>query len=146
MQIKMQVLYPESHHHGSYVRTAWSTQVVVTEIIRSVNISGRTFYGVKVETRDSLGLDWPDPKGLLWVFDDGHGFRIWEEFQHRPLSTQVEPSPIIENIIGYHEMDGIMYFGIKWMEYGSPTWELESDLDPYADLLTDHCLTTTYSR
>ncbi|KJZ68423.1 hypothetical protein HIM_12186 [Hirsutella minnesotensis 3608] len=122
---------------GELIKTAWSSQVVLVAILYTGTFSGHTFYGVVSETRDNFGLDWPRDRGLLWVFDDGHGLRLWEQPEQRPLCVRRDQPPDLEQVLGYFELQEKTYIGVKWRDYGSPTWELEDDMD---DLLTDRCL------
>lgn len=138
--------YKHANYIGSLVRTPWSSQVVVKETLLSVEIRDQTFHGVRTETHDCLGLDWPNTTALLWVFDDGEGLRLWEQPRQRPLYNKNEDLPVIQSILCFYETGGRAYLGIKWEEYDSPTWELETSLGDYADLLTDFFLTAITPR
>jgi hypothetical protein len=100
----------------------------------------RTFYGVRVENLDQTGWDWLDRDGLLWVFDNGQHLEIWQESRQRPRVVDGIPDCGIERIVGhYQDESGRVYYGVKWLNYESPSWELEEDLERCSDLLTRYC-------
>lgn len=125
---------------GSPLSVPWSSNTIVTDILCTLVIEGRTFHGISAKNVDPSCLDWPRSECLLWVTPDGNCVRRWEDIPPRPCYGNLETPLQLERILAHHELNGEMYFGIKWESYALPTWELEGDLDDYADALTDYCL------
>ncbi|KAH6881096.1 hypothetical protein B0T10DRAFT_381786, partial [Thelonectria olida] len=68
----------------------------------------------------------PPSDCLLWVVDDGHGLRAWQECRQLPYIGDEELEPRIREVIGCHECeDGTLYLAARWEDYEGPTWELE---------------------
>ncbi|KAH6972685.1 hypothetical protein EDB80DRAFT_596084 [Ilyonectria destructans] len=130
---------PRGFYHGARIETPWSSMVTVEEVIAATEVSDWKFYGVSVENRDQKHWDWLDTQCLLWVFDDGEDLRIWQDPQQRqPISIE-EPVKCVEQIIGhYQSRNGKSYIAVKWKDRVSPTWEIEQDLENYADIVTDY--------
>ncbi|KAI5456103.1 hypothetical protein BGZ63DRAFT_475770 [Mariannaea sp. PMI_226] len=119
-------------YNKALMTTPWASEVIVKEVLATLEIGGWTFFGVLVENRDPQSWDWLDTECLLWVFDDGQtGLRLWQDVHH--------PVDEIENIIGHYQSSkGCDYLAVKWKNRISPTWELEEDLENWADLITDY--------
>lgn len=87
------------------------------------------FHGVRTETTDER-WDWPDVESLLWVFDDGIGLRLWQDFQYQPRVADGGAAFAVETILGdYESLSGNVYLGVKWRGYDCLTWELEEDME-----------------
>lgn len=129
----MEVIMTEYAHRGRYVRTAWSSQVNIVEVLLSVRVSHWVFHGVRAETTDTL-LDWPTVESLLWVFEDGGDFKVYQDIQYFP--PQVDDGDLdrqIEAILGHYQLAGDTYIAVKWQGHYCPTWELEEDI-PYSSV------------
>jgi hypothetical protein len=125
--------------NGASMTTPWSPMVTVKEVLATIEVSGWKFYGVLVENRDPQFWDWLDTECLLWAFDDGQSLRLWQDPQPKPLKSVEQPANEIEKIIGHHQSSkGDHYVAVKWKDRISPTWEMEQDLDSYADIITDY--------
>lgn len=132
----MEILPAQSMYRGRRVETAWSLHVSVLEVLFSVQVCGWVFHGVRTETSDEQ-WDWPDIDSLLWVFDDGTGLRLWQDFQHQPRVADDGASFEVEAILGdYRSPSGNVYLGVKWRGYDCPTWELEEDMEHHLQLQT----------
>jgi hypothetical protein len=135
----MEIIAPQYYHRGRNIQTAWSPQVTILEVLLSVKVSHWVFHGVRAETLEPL-WDWPDMESLLWVFDDGTGFKLWQDFQHRPRIVNGEAAFGVESVVGHYQSEtGNVYLGVKWWGYDCPTWELEDDmpLHIHFDALSD---------
>lgn len=135
----MEIITPQYHHQGRAVQAAWSPQVIIIEVILSVSVSQWIFHGVRAETCDQH-WDWLDVESLLWVFDDGTGLKLWQDFPHRPRMVNGEAAFGVESIVGhYQSASGNAYVGVKWWGYDCPTWELEDEmpLHIHFDALSD---------
>ncbi|KAH7115701.1 hypothetical protein EDB81DRAFT_655755 [Dactylonectria macrodidyma] len=123
---------PRYWFRGAPVQTTWSQNVLVIEVILTFKTSNRTFHGIRA-VNDDWGLwDWPRVENLLWVVDDGHRLRQWQESRQPPHVMESDSECIVEEVIGYYKADsGHEYVAIKWQDYECPTWELESDLFEY---------------
>ncbi len=130
-----------ARYTGSPVRTPWSSQVFVEEILCSADMQNRTFYGVILRNRECFGAEWLASKTLHWVFDDGNGLRLWEQAEQRPLFLQDDAFPSLEDILCFLQWKGRVYLAVKWREYGCPTWELEETLSSYSEFSTNNRLT-----
>ena len=137
---------PDIDYRGAKVRTPWSSNVVILDVLFSTTVLDKVFYGVKTETRDAMGVDWPVTQSLLWLFKHNGGLQMWQDFRHQPLIAATETFPVIETVIGCHEMNGNLHYAIKWRDHLVPTWELEAKLYNYVDTLTDYDLLMTYSK
>jgi hypothetical protein len=121
---------------SSFVRTAWSSNVTILQVLYTYRTSTHTFLGVRTETLQQKS----DHHSLLWVVKDGQGFRVWQECRQRPFIINGESEFEIQGIIGHYETQtGAVYYAVKWIHYECPTWELEDDLWN-CQLITDYCL------
>ncbi|PTD02483.1 hypothetical protein FCULG_00012565 [Fusarium culmorum] len=114
------------------VATAWSSDILITEVLLTFRAYHRTFYGVKTVNRDCGSWVWPagDSDGLLWVFEEGGQLKVWQEHRQAPYVPLGRPAYEIEHVIGYYQSEAdSSYVGVKWKDYESPTWELEEDID-----------------
>ncbi len=124
----MELISAQYSHRGRLVKTPWSPQVRILEVLFSVRVSCRVFHGVRAETED-MNWDWPDVENLLWVFDGGNGLQLSQVFQHHPHVVDRMINGKIEAIVGdYQSSSGNVYFGVKWEGYDCPTWELEEEI------------------
>ena len=124
----MEVLAPQRRHRGRHVRTTWSPEVVILEVLLTIRVSSHIFHGVRAETVDQL-WDWVDVESLLWVLDTGTELTLWRDFEARPRISNMDSTHRIEAILGMHESAGSnVYLGVKWRDYGCPTWELEDEI------------------
>lgn len=132
----MEILTTEFFHRGRRVETTWSLHVTVVEVLISVQVSRCVFHGVRTETTDPQ-WDWPDVESLLWVFDDGTGLRLWQDFQQQPRVADGRAAFPVETILGnYQSPSGNVYLSVKWRGYDCPTWELEEDMEHHLQLET----------
>lgn len=132
----MYLPYPNTYYRGAQVSTLWSSKAIVKDIYFNVCIRGRTFYGVRLEVSNDLQLDWPNLTSLVWVLDDGSCLRMWQNFSQPPLFTSNTPLPVIERIVGYVELNGVIFYAVVWRNYDTPTWQSETELGPYTEILT----------
>ena len=125
---------------GLFIKTEWSSRLVILEVLYTIKKLGRTFYGVRFENLDEKTGDWLQTEGPLWVYKEGRDIRIWQECRQRPRFIEGEPeSDEIRKIIGhYYSQTGLVYYAIMWAEYMCPTWELEEDLDSCSQLITEY--------
>ena len=124
---------------GSFIKTDWSSQLVIIEVLYTVENLVRTFHGVRFKNLEKKTEDWPQDEGLLWVYNEGHIVRIWQECRQRPRFIEGEPDCEIREIVGhYYTQTGLVYYAILWMEYECPTWELEENLDSCSQLITEY--------
>ncbi|KAK4206201.1 hypothetical protein QBC37DRAFT_301271 [Rhypophila decipiens] len=134
----MMQLQPDWARRGSLVQTAWSSNVVILQVLYTVTTLDRKFHGVIVENPvQARGASATDD--LLWVFDDSCGLRVWQECRQRPFITEGEYGEI-EQVFGHYENPtGSVYYAVKWTDYECPTWELEDDLYD-SQLTTEYCI------
>ncbi|KAF4964718.1 hypothetical protein FSARC_7379 [Fusarium sarcochroum] len=112
------------------VKTAWSPDIVVTDVLLTFQTGSQVFYGVKTINTERSCWVWPDTDGLLWVIDGGDQLRTWQEDRQGPYIPYGRPAYEIEHVIGYyHSETGNTYAGIKWKGYTCPTWEAEAEVD-----------------
>lgn len=135
----MMQLQPDWAHRGSFVQTAWSSSVVILQVLYTIKTPDRIFHGAIVENLDQAsGTSATD--NLLWVVDDSYGLRMWQECRQRPFITQGEYGYEIEEVFGHYETQtGSVYYAVKWVDYECPTWELEDDLYD-SNLTTEYCM------
>ena len=70
-----------------------------------------------------------DVESLLWVLDTGTELTLWRDFEARPRISNMDSTHRIEAIFGMHQSAGSnVYLGVKWRDYGCPTWELEDEI------------------
>jgi hypothetical protein len=109
---------------GFPVQTPWSTSITVFRALTKFKTATEEFYGVLVEDTDNQN----DCK-LLWILERPNGFSTWQESRHRPLIREGESEDEIDNVFGHYEdLEGQVYYAVKWKDYECPTWELEEDL------------------
>jgi hypothetical protein len=102
------------HYRGSVIETPWSSRIIVVEVLFTVRTSKWTFHGIRAVNAERCAWDWPELENLLWVFDDGHGLRLWEECRQRPHTSDGQSTHEIESIIGYYQSaTGNIYTGVK---------------------------------
>ncbi|KAI9155793.1 hypothetical protein HJFPF1_08382 [Paramyrothecium foliicola] len=125
----METIIAQYHYRGSVIETPWSSQIIVVEVLFTVRTSKWTFHGIRAVNAERRAWDWPELENLLWVFDDGHGLRLWEEFHQRPHTSDGRSTHEIESIIGYYQSaTGNIYTGVKWHDYDCPTWEFDDEI------------------
>ena len=133
-------LRAESAYRGSFVRTAWSSNVVILQVLYSLRTPNQIFHGVKVDTLDQEVGASTDGNGLLWVAEDSQGLRVWQECRQRPFILDGEIEYEIEEIVGHYEAQtGSVYYAVKWSDYECPTWELEDNLRS-TRFITEYCM------
>ncbi len=125
---------------GSALCVPWSSQTIVTNILCSIIIENQEFHGVSAKNVDPRCMDWPRTECLLWVTSDGDCATRWENIPRQPFYGNVDTPLRIESIFMHYELNGELYFGVKWEGYAFPTWEAENDLEDYAHTLTEYCL------
>ncbi|KDN61851.1 hypothetical protein CSUB01_12683 [Colletotrichum sublineola] len=124
---------------GTAVDAAWSPRLNVARVICAFASDGRLFYGVVAEVPDSLVQDWPDGRQLLWVYDDGHSVKVWQECVERPRPSNPAWASCLRSVIGCYENDGgHVSYAVRWDGYACPTWEAEEDMSNYSHLLAEH--------
>jgi hypothetical protein len=117
------------------IHTAWCSNVVVAEVLLSINVSKRSFYGVRALIINEEFLEWLTVENLLWVFEDGGKLKVGQDYQSRPRINEAEANFGVEGIIGqYFSSAGNAFVGVKWEGYQCPTWELEDEVSPYIKL------------
>lgn len=113
----------QSMEVGKVVKTPWSNQVVVLEVVCDVTVNQNQFLGVITETRDIFG--WPISQNLLWLYKQGDSLLLWQDFSQRPRAIDRRYDEI-RRICGFCQLQsGVVYYAIEWPDYGCPTWELE---------------------
>ncbi|KAJ3497419.1 hypothetical protein NLG97_g1924 [Lecanicillium saksenae] len=115
---------------GRFIKTPWSDQVVVLDVLYSVKASQSVFHGVRAMNTD-LRWDWPDVVHFLWVLeqDNDDDLKLAPEWQQPPRIINGELPCDIEFVIGdYQSAAGNTYLAVKWRGYDCPTWELEEDV------------------
>lgn len=137
----MKHLDPDGKYEGSFVRTAWSSRVVILRVLYTITSTNQSilFHGVKAKTTDRKQEASAEDE-LLWVFKDCSGLRLWQECRQKPFIIDGEVDSDIEEIVGHHEDEsGAIHYAVKWLDYECPTWESEADLYT-CPLITDYCL------
>ncbi|KAH8659437.1 hypothetical protein BGZ61DRAFT_433541 [Ilyonectria robusta] len=125
----MEAPTPQYWYRECPVQTAWSSDVIVVEVLMTFTTPNWTFHGIRAANYDWEQWDWPRSDGLLWVVDDGQRLRLWQDFRQCPNVMQCDSECSVEAVIGYYQSDtGNNYVAVKWQDYECPTWELESDL------------------
>ncbi|KAJ2978966.1 hypothetical protein NQ176_g3528 [Zarea fungicola] len=117
-------------YSGKFIKTPWSDQVVVVEVLYSVKVSQFIFHSVRAVNKD-FQWDWPDITSLLWVIerDDDGTLKLAPEWVQPPRISGNEPSCDIELVLGdYQPAAGNTYMAVKWRDHDCPTWELKEDL------------------
>lgn len=121
---------------GTVIKGDWSPHITIRDVICTLRSGDRIFFGVLAEKQESRLWTWLESDLLLWVFDDGQCIREWQECAQRPHMFEGHSSYVPESIVGHHEAaNGEVLYGVKWVGYGCPTWELESDLWMHGYLL-----------
>lgn len=109
-------------------------------------VNGQEFCGVAAKNIDPRCFDWPKTECLLWILNGGDYIKPWEDFQQQPHIGHADLPLRLERVLAHHELNGEIYFGVKWEGYTVPAWETERDLDGYAESLTDYCLGLSPAR
>ncbi|KAH7112388.1 hypothetical protein EDB81DRAFT_827868 [Dactylonectria macrodidyma] len=132
-------IYPQIPDRGTQIETPWSAQVTVREVLVTTHVNGWIFYGVLAETQDGESWDWLLNECLLWVFNDGTGFRMWQDPSQPSGFSSQEPECKFEKIVGhYASSTGECFLAVKWKDRLSPTWEPEQDMVYCANAVTNY--------
>ncbi|TQV90174.1 hypothetical protein IF1G_11173 [Cordyceps javanica] len=115
---------------GRSIKTPWSDQVVVMDVLYSLKVSRSVFHGVRAINTD-LRWDWSEIVNLLWIVEreeDGN-LKLAPEWQQPSRSIETELPREIELVFGDHQSaTGDTYLAVKWRDHDCPTWELEEDV------------------
>ena len=114
---------------GDLIKAPWASHVILIEVVCTVTVTPLPymFFGVMAETQYEPG--WPGfATELLWVYSDGSGLKLWNDFHQKPLLGERQYQEI-EEICGFCELrNGDVYYAVRWLGYTCPTWELERPL------------------
>ncbi|KAF4463159.1 hypothetical protein FALBO_10022 [Fusarium albosuccineum] len=134
-------VHPRFLEIGTSIEAPWSAHVVITEVLVTFDVDGWSFYGVKAETRGGETWDWPRKEYLLWIFNNGTGFRMWQNPSQPSGFSSQEPESEFERIVGHYDSsDGDCFLAVKWKDRPCPTWEPEPDTAYYAIAVTNYFL------
>ncbi|KAH6874173.1 hypothetical protein B0T10DRAFT_588005 [Thelonectria olida] len=81
---RMELVAPQSWLRGAPVRTTWSSDVVVKQVLVTLRSAKRMFHGIIASNLDSGPWDWPRSDCPMWVVDGGNGLSVWQECRQRP--------------------------------------------------------------
>ncbi|KAF4990238.1 hypothetical protein FDECE_14458 [Fusarium decemcellulare] len=126
---------------GAVIEAPWSAHVAVKEVLLTIDVNDWTFYGVIAETQDGDHWDWLRSECLIWVFNDGVGFRTWQGPSQPSGFSSQEPENKFEQIVGHYEAsDGECFLAVQWKDRPCPTWEPERDMGYCANAVTNYFL------
>ncbi|KAM3547321.1 hypothetical protein ARSEF4850_010094 [Beauveria asiatica] len=117
-------------YSGRYIKTPWSDQVVILDVLYSLKVSRSIFHGIRAINTD-LQWDWPEIVNLLWIVEreDDDDLKLAPEWEQPSRSVDTELPRDIELVIGDHQSAaGNTYLAVKWRNFDCPTWELEKDV------------------
>ncbi|KAH6881185.1 hypothetical protein B0T10DRAFT_411212 [Thelonectria olida] len=123
----MELVAPQSWLRGAPVRTTWSSDVVVKQVLVTLRSAKRMFHGIIASNLDSGPWDWPRSDCPIWVVDGGNGLSVWQECRQRPRLGDEGSELKAREVVGHYESrSGSVYLAVRWEGYEGPTWELES--------------------
>ena len=126
---------------GLGIRTHWSLNLVVVQVLYTLQTPNAVFHGVLAENKERLLEDGPNVD-LLWVCERDGSVAVWLESQQRPAIKEGKSDHNMDAVIGHYDTrSGFLYYSVKWIGYECPTWESEQDLDAYAAFLDQYWAT-----